>query len=285
MAGGRDRADGGRARAGRVRPVCTDRVDHRGAGSECPERPGRQLRSMGRWRAESPPSAARCAPSSSGRGRPTHAGGPPGPITRRPCGASLRPSAGTSAAGWSSRRSAITPPRNGWAQRGGDQAGAAARLGTQRGPRRTVALRRRPRGQGPLPHARRRAHRGRRWAASILRGVLSVPCRTRRVSPRPHTMETSPSPCASTRRRVRLRRGAAGGIVVRSEAGTVKPVRERVLSAHRVAITLGAPVEGALTVSLGDGRTSAGARVPADTSPWHLPALMFIDRPVTLVTP
>jgi hypothetical protein len=62
-------------------------------------------------------------------------------------------------------------------------------------------------------------------------------------------------------------------------------VSERVVSAHRLVITLGAAVEGQLTVSLGDGRTSAGARVPTGTSSWRLPALLFIGHPVTLVTP
>ena len=48
---------------------------------------------------------------------------------------------------------------------------------------------------------------------------------------------------------------------------------------------LGEPAEGALDVSLGEGRSGAGAAVPTDTSDWRLPMLPFVERPVSTATP
>jgi hypothetical protein len=125
----------------------------------------------------------------------------------------------------------------------------------------------------------------RRWAAAILAGVLKRPVAH---SPR-LTAAVYDGDRTITLRfdspLVRLRRGLAGGVVVESPAGPVSPVAERVVSAHRVVITLDAPVQGPLSVSLGADRTAAGALVPADASKWRLPSLLFVGWPVALVAP
>jgi len=47
-----------------------------------------------------------------------------------------------------------------------------------------------------------------------------------------------------------------------------------------VRLVLAAPPAGPLTVSLGEGRSGAGAAVPTDASAWRLPMLPFIAQPV-----
>jgi hypothetical protein len=125
----------------------------------------------------------------------------------------------------------------------------------------------------------------RRWAASILSGVL------RRAVARPsrlaaasydgdRTITLQFDPAGEP-----LRRGQVAGIQVESGAGPVTPAVEQVVPPDRVLITLEAPLEGPLSVSLGAGRTAAGALVPVDGSRWRLPPWMFIARPVATVTP
>ncbi len=84
---------------------------------------------------------------------------------------------------------------------------------------------------------------------------------------------------------VPLRSGTVDEIVVESQAGPVQCEGELVIPPDRVLLTLAAPAEGPLTVSLGSGRTAAGAAVPVEDSSWLLPCLMFVRWPVALGAP
>ena len=125
----------------------------------------------------------------------------------------------------------------------------------------------------------------RRWAASILRGVLGRPVAR---SPRLTSASYDGDRTITLRfdaAAVPLRSGQVGGIVVESQAGPVPSEVELVMPPDRVLITLAAPAEGPLSVSLGADRGASGASVPVDASKWQLPSLMFIGWPVTGVAP
>jgi sialate O-acetylesterase len=125
----------------------------------------------------------------------------------------------------------------------------------------------------------------RRWAASILRGVLE-----RSVARPPRLTSASYDGDRTITLRfdvaaVPLRGGPVGGIVIESQAGPVPSEAELALPPDRVLVTLAARAEGPLSVSLGADRGASGASVPVDASKWQLPPLMFIAWPVTLVAP
>ena len=71
-----------------------------------------------------------------------------------------------------------------------------------------------------------------------------------------------------------------GGFVVRADGQEV-PVASASADGDAVRLQLGEPAEGALDVSLGEGRSGAGADVPTDTSAWRLPMLPFVEHAVT----
>jgi hypothetical protein len=64
-------------------------------------------------------------------------------------------------------------------------------------------------------------------------------------------------------------------------AGEEAPLESATVEAGgAVRLVLAAPPVGPLTVSLGEGRSGAGAAVPTDASAWRLPMLPFVDQPV-----
>ena len=75
-----------------------------------------------------------------------------------------------------------------------------------------------------------------------------------------------------------------GGFVVRSD-GRKLPIVSTSAEGDTVRLLLGASAEGSLEVSLGEGRSAAGAAVPTDTSAWRLPMLPFVEHPVTGAAP
>jgi sialate O-acetylesterase len=120
----------------------------------------------------------------------------------------------------------------------------------------------------------------RRWAAAILGGVLGraagSPPRLVRAT-YDGELTVSLGVAAGSRP---LAPGVVGGFVVRS-AGLEVPLAGAAVSApDAVTLTLVEPASGPLTVTLGSGRTAAGSPVPAESSAWRLPMLMFVERPV-----
>jgi len=119
-----------------------------------------------------------------------------------------------------------------------------------------------------------------RWAAAILGGVLGreagVTARLRTaVWDGDRTVELTAGPGG-----VSLTPGLAGGFTVRS-AGEEVPLESATVEAGgSVRLVLAAPPAGPLTVSLGEGRSGAGAAVPTDASAWRLPMLPFVAQPV-----
>jgi hypothetical protein len=115
-----------------------------------------------------------------------------------------------------------------------------------------------------------------RWAAAILAGVVrSDAARTPRllqaVRAGDRILLTADA---------ELEAGAdLGGFVVRSDGREV-PVAGASATGDTVRLVLGESPEGTLQVSLGEGRSAAGAAVPTDTSAWRLPMLPFVERPV-----
>ena len=75
-----------------------------------------------------------------------------------------------------------------------------------------------------------------------------------------------------------------GGFVVRDD-GRQLPVASVSADGDTVRLLLGESAVGTLDVSLGEGRSAAGAAVPTDTSVWRLPMLPFVERPVVSATP
>jgi hypothetical protein len=59
----------------------------------------------------------------------------------------------------------------------------------------------------------------------------------------------------------------------------------RVTGRATVKLVLAYQPEGALTVSLGQGRAGAGALVPVESSAWRLPALTTLRLPVAAEPP
>jgi hypothetical protein len=120
-----------------------------------------------------------------------------------------------------------------------------------------------------------------RWAAAILTGVLHkgkgrTPRLLRAAREGDEVVVTADS---------RLVAGAdLGGFVVRG-GGEELPIASVSAEGDTVRLLLGEPAQGPLEVSLGEGRSAAGAVVPTDTSAWRLPMLPFVDRPVVAATP
>ncbi len=121
----------------------------------------------------------------------------------------------------------------------------------------------------------------RRWAAAVLTGVLHkgagrTPRLLRAVREGDQVVLTADS---------RLAAGAdLGGFVVRG-GGEELPIASASADGDSVRLLLGEPAEGPLEVSLGEGRSAAGAVVPTDTSAWRLPMLPFVERAVTTAAP
>jgi hypothetical protein len=120
-----------------------------------------------------------------------------------------------------------------------------------------------------------------RWAAAILRSVLH------------HDAGRTPHMVAAAREGDEvvltadsgLAPGAdLGGFVVRAD-GRPLAIASASADGDTIRLVLGEPAEGALDVSLGEGRSGAGAAVPTDASDWHLPMLPFVGRPVATATP
>ena len=119
----------------------------------------------------------------------------------------------------------------------------------------------------------------RRWTAAILGGVLGrkagvTPRLERAVWDGDRTIDIAAGPGA-----VALTPGLAGGFTVRS-GGEEVPLESATEVGGLVRLVLAATPAGPLTVSLGEGRSAAGAAVPTDDSAWHLPMLPFVAEPV-----
>ena len=81
-----------------------------------------------------------------------------------------------------------------------------------------------------------------------------------------------------------LRPGAVGGLVVRTSDGAeVGYQNASVTASDTVSVYQLSSTLGQLTVSLGSGREAAGCPVPTEDSLWALPALPFIDVPVSML--
>jgi hypothetical protein len=121
-----------------------------------------------------------------------------------------------------------------------------------------------------------------RWAAAILAGVFhdGVPS-SPRLCDAVYDGHVTVTLRFSTPHS-QLRQGPVGGVSV--DAGR-RPVRvcSETAAGDDVVITLQRPLQGPLTVSLGDGRASTGRDVPREGSAWALPAESFIHRPVETV--
>ena len=121
----------------------------------------------------------------------------------------------------------------------------------------------------------------RRWAAAILAGVLHkqagrTPRLVRAEREGDEVVLTADAP---------LETGAdLGGFVVRVD-GQLVPIVSASAGGDTVRLRLGESAEGAVDVSLGEGRSAAGAAVPTDTSAWRLPMLPFVGRPVSAAAP
>jgi hypothetical protein len=121
----------------------------------------------------------------------------------------------------------------------------------------------------------------RRWAAAILTGVLK-----RDVARDPRLVEAAyDGDLTITLRFVArpepLRLGRVDGIVVRADGQLVALSSAMATAPDTVTLLLEAPAKSPLTVTLGSGREAAGAQVPRESSVWELPALMFVEEPVT----
>ena len=117
----------------------------------------------------------------------------------------------------------------------------------------------------------------RRWAAAILHSVLrrdmaSTPRLVQAARVGDEIVLSADLPLS--------RDAGLGGFVVHADRREV-PVESASADGDTVHLVLGEAVEGVLEVSLGAGRSAAGAAVPTDTSAWRLPMLPFVRRPVT----
>jgi hypothetical protein len=78
--------------------------------------------------------------------------------------------------------------------------------------------------------------------------------------------------------------GAASGFVLRAAGTSLALTGAEVVPPDCVVLHLAEPVpwesRAGLSLSLGSGRDGAGARVPKESSYWHLPAWPFVDAPV-----
>ena len=120
-----------------------------------------------------------------------------------------------------------------------------------------------------------------RWAAAILTGVLH---RGRARTPRLLRAELEGDQIVLTADSALEAGVDLGGFVVRDD-GRQLPVASVSADGDTVRLLLGESAVGTLDVSLGEGRSAAGAAVPTDTSVWRLPMLPFVERPVVSATP
>jgi hypothetical protein len=115
-----------------------------------------------------------------------------------------------------------------------------------------------------------------RWAAAILRALFH------RAAGRPPRLVfaaregdelvlTADAPLAAGT--------DVGGFAIRSNGREI-PIERASVDGKTVRLLLGESVEGSPSVSLGQGRSGAGAPVPTDTSAWRLPMLPFVNVPV-----
>jgi hypothetical protein len=123
----------------------------------------------------------------------------------------------------------------------------------------------------------------RRWAAAILRGVLRADVG---VTPRVLRAEL-----AEGGRQIILTADSElapaaglGGFVVRA-AGLPVPVESVTAEGRVIRLTLDGDAVGPCTVSLGEGRTAAGAAVPTGPSASRLPMAPFIGLPAVVAAP
>jgi hypothetical protein len=120
-----------------------------------------------------------------------------------------------------------------------------------------------------------------RWSAAILRTVRHrdagrTPRLVRAVREGDEIVLTADS---------ELQPGAGlGGFVVHDDGRQV-PVVSASADGDTVRLLLGEPVGGTVDVSLGEGRSAAGAPVPTDVSAWRLPMLPFVEQPVSIAVP
>jgi hypothetical protein len=120
-----------------------------------------------------------------------------------------------------------------------------------------------------------------RWAASILTGVVRQDAaRTPRLL---EAVRDGDSIVLTADSQLKADAGL-GGFVVRSD-GRKLPIMSASADGDTVRLLLGESAEGPLEVSLGEGRSAAGAVVPTDTSAWHLPMLPFVKHPVSSAAP
>jgi hypothetical protein len=122
-----------------------------------------------------------------------------------------------------------------------------------------------------------------RWAAAILGGVLghSVPAAPRLINAAYHGSRT----IELSFQGAPLVAGPAGGFTVEAGGGPMEVTSARVTGRATVKLVLAYQPEGALTVSLGQGRAGAGALVPVESSAWRLPALTTLRLPVAAEPP
>jgi hypothetical protein len=123
----------------------------------------------------------------------------------------------------------------------------------------------------------------RRWAAAIQRGVLRTDFGT---TPRVLRAElanggraillTTDSELAPT--------AGLGGFVVRA-AGLPVPVEGAAADGRVIRLALVGAATEPCTVSLGEGRSAAGAAVPTDPSAWRLPMAPLVRLPVLVAAP
>jgi hypothetical protein len=120
----------------------------------------------------------------------------------------------------------------------------------------------------------------RRWAASILRGVLKRP-----VSRAPRLLMATYDGAVTLRLTFNtgaetLLPGRVDGVVVRADGRPVTLSSASATAGDTVTLVLDAPPKLPLTVTLGSGREAAGRPVPKVDSVWALPALIFYEEPV-----
>jgi hypothetical protein len=117
-----------------------------------------------------------------------------------------------------------------------------------------------------------------RWAAAILGGLLgdSVPAAPRLVDAAYYGSRT----IELSFHGAPLVIGPTGGFTVEAGGVSVEVTSARVTGRATVKLVLAYRPEGALTVSLGQGRAGAGAPVPVESSAWRLPALTALRLPV-----
>jgi sialate O-acetylesterase len=121
----------------------------------------------------------------------------------------------------------------------------------------------------------------RRWAAAILRSLFHrdagrTPRLVAAVREGDEVVLTADSPLAPA--------ADLGGFIVRA-GGRKLPITSALAEGDTVRLLLGESAEGPVRVSLGEGRSGAGAAVPTDASAWRLPMLPFVDHPVVGATP